>query len=162
MNRRSAIAGVGLPKGLPPRRLVFSRSMPMLFSKRPSRIRSALPRAHARPTPGQGWRKTTNYRQWRMEVLARDGQRCQFCGSTKNLTAHHVVPASVDPALRYEVRNGITLCRGCHRALDRAHGDLLLPRCCATCPFVQIMRMTEDMRQTGDRRRLKQFYAEEE
>lgn len=126
----------------------------------PSRIRSSLPKTRPKVEPSQSWRKTTNYRQWRLEVLVRDNNQCQFCGAKKNLTAHHVVAASVDPDLRYEVRNGITLCRPCHRALDRAHGDALLPKPCATCPFVQIMHMVNDQRSTGDRKRLKLFYPD--
>lgn len=127
----------------------------------PSRIRSSLPKSRPKvEPPAQAWRKTTTYRHWRVDVLVRDNNTCQFCGAKKNLTAHHVVAASVDPTLRYDVRNGITLCRSCHRALDRAHGDRLLPKPCAACPFVQIMRMIDDQRSTGDRKRLKQFFSD--
>lgn len=132
----------------------------MMDSKRPSRIRASLPKTRPKVEPAQAWRKTTSYRQWRLEVLVRDNNQCQFCGAKKNLTAHHIVAASVDPDLRYEPRNGITLCRPCHRALDRAHGDRLLAKPCATCPFVQIMLMVHDQRSTGDRKRLKQFYSD--
>lgn len=133
----------------------------MVEPNRPARIRSSLPRTRPKvDPPAQAWRKSTSYRHWRLEVLARDHGQCQFCGARKSLTAHHIVAASVAPDLRYEARNGITLCRSCHRALDRAHGDGLLPTCCAACPFVQIMLITNDQRATGDRRRVKLFYPD--
>jgi len=58
--------------------------------------------------------KPEAYRQLSREVLARDGWRCQDCGTAKNLQVHH---------LRSRGRLGddaeenlITLCAGCHRA----------------------------------------------
>lgn len=42
----------------------------------------------------------------------RDRQKCQECGSEKNLTVHHKTPKScggLDRSWNYEV-----LCRGCH------------------------------------------------
>lgn len=51
---------------------------------------------------------------WRKSVLRRDGGSCRKCGNTKELHAHHIVRWADAPALRIEVGNGITLCRGCH------------------------------------------------
>lgn len=36
-----------------------------------------------------------------------------------DLQAHHVEPWAASPALRYEVANGLTLCRPCH---ENIHG----------------------------------------
>jgi 5-methylcytosine-specific restriction endonuclease McrA len=57
------------------------------------------------------------YDQLRKEVLDRDGWRCQFCGSSKDLQAHHVAYRSQlgDDALE----NLITLCATCHKKLHR-------------------------------------------
>lgn len=128
------------------------------------RARSALPikKKAVQKATVQAWRKTTNYRQWRSEVLSRDNRTCQFCASRKNLTAHHIVAASVDPDLRYEIRNGITLCRNCHKVLERAQEKLLPQRCCGGCPFITIIDVTHAVRQSGDRREIRNFFSSEE
>lgn len=132
----------------------------MTDARRP-RARSSLPKPRQQTVTVAHWRKTTNYRHWRTAVLDRDDKCCQFCGSRKNLTAHHIVSAMIDPELRYEVRNGITLCRNCHNALEKAQGSGLLPRCCDGCPFVQIINITNTVRSTGDRRQIKKHFNEE-
>lgn len=130
---------------------------------RPPRARSALPtKKKIQKATVQAWRKTTNYRQWRAEVINRDDRTCQFCASKKNLTAHHIVAASVDPDLRYEIRNGITLCRNCHKVLERAAEKLLPQKCCGGCPFITIIDLTHAVRYSGDRREIRKFFAEEE
>ncbi|WP_188017198.1 HNH endonuclease [Lentilactobacillus buchneri] len=53
-------------------------------------------------------------RRWRNKVLKRDSYTCQHCGSTSDLTAHHISYWSNDPVNRINVDNGITLCRECH------------------------------------------------
>jgi 5-methylcytosine-specific restriction endonuclease McrA len=130
---------------------------------RPPRARSSLPKKKTvQKATVQAWRKTTNYRQWRAAVIDRDNRTCQFCASRKNLTAHHIVAASVDAELRYEIRNGITLCRNCHKVLERAQEKLLLPRCCGSCPFVTIIDLTQAVRQSGDRREIRKFFDDSE
>ena len=59
--------------------------------------------------------------KWAKKVKERDGYKCQKCGSTENLQAHHIVPWLQDDAgrLRYDLNNGVTLCRTCHL---KAHG----------------------------------------
>lgn len=54
------------------------------------------------------------YDVWREAVLHRDKQKCQRCGATTQLCAHHVQTWDDAPALRFEVANGLTLCRACH------------------------------------------------
>lgn len=60
------------------------------------------------------------YVKWRKAVYKRDGFRCQWPGCTckKRLNAHHILPWSKYPTLRYIVDNGITLCK-IHHALVR-------------------------------------------
>jgi len=50
---------------------------------------------------------------WRRAVRERDGC-CQFCGSKKDLHAHHMIPILVDQTLAFDLFNGLTLCRKCH------------------------------------------------
>jgi len=67
------------------------------------------------PNDNKNWRKSREYRRWREWCLLRDEYHCQFCGASKKLTVHHIVPASVCPELKYEIRNGLTLCIPCHQ-----------------------------------------------
>ena len=62
------------------------------------------------------WRRTREYRQWRVSVIRRDAT-CVICNSRQNRQAHHIEDGSHHPESRFDVENGITLCRGCHTAL---------------------------------------------
>lgn len=66
----------------------------------------------------RGKRESTAARHWREQVLKRDGYRCVRCGSADGLEAHHIMPWSKFPDLRYNILNGETLCRACH---DKEH-----------------------------------------
>lgn len=61
------------------------------------------------------------YREWRLRVYKRDNFTCQMpnCKCKTNLQAHHIQKWSSASALRYEVSNGITLCRKCHTEVTR-------------------------------------------
>lgn len=48
----------------------------------------------------------------RRAVLARDGYRCQYCGSTRHLTLDHVVPKSRGGGTSWE--NVVTSCAPCN------------------------------------------------
>lgn len=60
------------------------------------------------------------YRDWRTLVFTRDSYTCQSCGDDRggNLQCHHIKAWANYPDLRYEVSNGVTLCRDCH---ERVH-----------------------------------------
>lgn len=61
-------------------------------------------------------RKSKKYAAWRTQVYHRDGYTCQACQRDDvYLNAHHVVPWSKNPKLRYDVANGMTLCGSCHQ-----------------------------------------------
>ena len=59
------------------------------------------------------------YKQWRQKVYARDKWKCQWpgCTASKYLNAHHIKTWANFPGLRYEVNNGITLCRTHHKII---------------------------------------------
>lgn len=62
-------------------------------------------------------RKSGEYSEWRRMVYKRDNWTCQKCGKRGNgayLNAHHIIPFSVDKSLRFEITNGVTLCKKCH------------------------------------------------
>jgi len=58
-----------------------------------------------------------SYEARRLQVLRRDGWRCQWCGATSNLEVHHKEfrsQAGDDSEL-----NLITLCAACHARVHR-------------------------------------------
>jgi hypothetical protein len=61
-------------------------------------------------------RKSKLYAEWRDKVFARDEYTCQSCFDIGgDLQAHHLVAYKDEPRIRLKVRNGITLCKECHR-----------------------------------------------
>jgi 5-methylcytosine-specific restriction endonuclease McrA len=52
--------------------------------------------------------------KWAREVKTRDNHKCQECGTTEDLEAHHIKSWADYPDLRLDVSNGITLCHACH------------------------------------------------
>lgn len=60
------------------------------------------------------------YTKFRKEVLARDKRKCQMpnCKNKTNLQVHHVKKWSKAHSLRYDIKNGITLCKRCHRSIS--------------------------------------------
>ena len=85
--------------------------------------------------------------KWFHRVMDRDGCKCQHCGATKKLDAHHIEPISgiikellnetnllteadkmdwliVQPKIvDEELTNGITLCRKCHQQVHKNWGS---------------------------------------
>lgn len=57
-----------------------------------------------------------NYTTWRNAVKKRDKHQCRWpnCNAKRRLQAHHIVRWADTPWLRYDVSNGITLCRTHH------------------------------------------------
>lgn len=67
-------------------------------------------------------RSSARYIEWRKSVLSRDNYTCRSCGTKNNLQAHHIihwVDSRNNKNIRYDVDNGITLCKECHL---KAHG----------------------------------------
>lgn len=61
------------------------------------------------------------YKEWRQRVLKRDKFTCQMpnCKCKRSLQVHHIQKWSSASALRYDVSNGIALCRKCHSEVNR-------------------------------------------
>jgi 5-methylcytosine-specific restriction endonuclease McrA len=73
-----------------------------------SRIRPKQPRLRLDPE---------SYKQLCLEVLQRDGWRCQSCGGRENLQIHHKEFRS--RCGDDSERNLITLCADCHNSLHQ-------------------------------------------
>lgn len=61
-------------------------------------------------------RNDSAYYDWRKSVRDRDGWKCKISNGDclGKVVAHHILPWSKFPKLRYEINNGITLCRFHH------------------------------------------------
>lgn len=57
---------------------------------------------------------------WGKKIKARG--RCEICGTTENLEAHHIVPWSCSIKGRFDLKNGQCLCVDCHKMI---HDDSL-------------------------------------
>ena len=67
-------------------------------------------------------RQTDEYKEWRIKVYQRDFYTCTVCGNKpKKIIAHHIKSFTDYPELRFEIDNGITLCRSCHK---KAHPEI--------------------------------------
>ena len=68
-------------------------------------------------TPLMLLRSTPEYKQWRKDVLKRDGNICQICKKTKEkMDVDHIKSFRYFPKLRHDINNGRVLCKECHRA----------------------------------------------
>jgi hypothetical protein len=60
-------------------------------------------------------RRSPEYEEWRKAVFERDHYTCQECGKMGgSLHAHHKKSFADYPELRFDISNGLTLCRECH------------------------------------------------
>jgi len=65
-------------------------------------------------------RASAKYKKWRESVFKRDKYICQDCGVDASvdksvyLHAHHIKPFATFKELRFDVNNGISLCKNCH------------------------------------------------
>jgi 5-methylcytosine-specific restriction endonuclease McrA len=65
-------------------------------------------------------RNLGEYKKWRASVFERDGHTCQICYKVDcYLEAHHIIEMSKDISLALKLKNGVTLCLGCH---ENIHG----------------------------------------
>jgi hypothetical protein len=93
--------------------------------------------SHYRWKGGKPWLRFSDpqYLAWRGAVLERDSYTCRDCDRRcaryeKGLAAHHLQSYAEHPDLRFDVDNGVTLCRGCHMA---RHGRAPAPKDKVAC-----------------------------
>ncbi|WCS69039.1 hypothetical protein Goe17_01800 [Bacillus phage vB_BsuM-Goe17] len=61
-------------------------------------------------------RNSVEFSEWRAQVFMKDNYTCQACGDSTggNLQAHHIENFAEHEDKRFDVDNGITLCKSCH------------------------------------------------
>lgn len=70
------------------------------------------------------YRGIKEYADWRTLVFIRDDFTCKLCGQNGGeLEAHHIKTFNQYPKLRFEVSNGITLCKQCHKKHHKEDGN---------------------------------------
>lgn len=74
------------------------------------------------------FRRTREYRVWRVQVVRRD-KVCQVCGSRQHREAHHMNSASYFPDERYDVDNGVVLCKKCHSQFHNNYKKSFRTKC---------------------------------
>ena len=75
-------------------------------------------------------RLSKEMQQWRKSVFLRDNFTCVLCNQRGgNKEADHIMPFSLYPDLRFDLDNGRTLCKPCHRSYGAkvTHGKLIKP-----------------------------------
>jgi hypothetical protein len=69
-------------------------------------------------------RQSVEYKEWRMAVYKRDYWTCRLCKiKQKHPVAHHIKSFREYPELRFDVNNGMTLCRSCHKKVHKEIGS---------------------------------------
>lgn len=70
---------------------------------------------------------TIEYKKWKLSVFERDKRTCQLCNKEVKHTgnAHHIFPKRDFPELVYNLDNGITLCKECHRLINKKEYEFI-------------------------------------
>ena len=63
-------------------------------------------------------RRSVKSKEWACSVKERDNFKCRNCDSEKDLQAHHIIPWRINKDLRFDLNNGLTLCRSCHAKIE--------------------------------------------
>lgn len=70
-------------------------------------------------------RTSPRYINWMSSVQERDGKTCQWpnCGSKDDIEVHHIKRFADKSHLRYDIANGICLCKQHHKAINGKEKD---------------------------------------
>jgi hypothetical protein len=65
-------------------------------------------------------RRSEEYEKWRVSVYERDSYSCVLCHKIGGyLEAHHIKSFAKFPEVRFDINNGITVCKYCHSKIDK-------------------------------------------
>ena len=68
-------------------------------------------------------------------MFQRDNYKCVECGSKDEMEADHIKSFSKYPDLRFDLANGRTLCKSCHKKTDTYGGKMLKGRRVEADPY---------------------------
>jgi hypothetical protein len=69
-------------------------------------------------------RNSMEYLEWRKLVFKKDDYTCQKCYQISGiLNAHHIESFNNNPNLRTKIKNGVTLCKNCHKNFHHMFGN---------------------------------------
>lgn len=68
------------------------------------------------------FRKTFEFKQFRIGVMKRDNYRCVCCNARKELNAHHLDGYNWCIEKRTDINNGVCLCKECHDLFHSIYG----------------------------------------
>jgi 5-methylcytosine-specific restriction endonuclease McrA len=68
--------------------------------------------------------KTSEYIEWQKKCMERDNFRCIICGENRKtyLTVHHLYSKDIYFDKIFDVDNGVTICKKCHRKFHNHYG----------------------------------------
>jgi len=66
-------------------------------------------------------RKNKECKSW-MRAVKKLNKFCVVCGSDKNIEAHHIEGFDINKSKRYDVKNGVTLCKKHHKEFHKQYG----------------------------------------
>jgi 5-methylcytosine-specific restriction endonuclease McrA len=64
---------------------------------------------------------------WAKEVRMAFNYRCVYCNTNRRLSAHHIFPKARFPGLKFNLNNGLLLCKKCHDELHKLN-DITIKR----------------------------------
>lgn len=64
-------------------------------------------------------RGSAKYKDWIKAVKERDNYICRECGATEQIEAHHMYDFDRYVEKRFDVNNGVALCKSCHMKITR-------------------------------------------
>ena len=99
------------------RRLIPPMTRPEVIAKAQATKKRTFDRRGRKSRLRDLIKRTPEYKTWRRSVFERDKYTCQMCAVRGGeLQADHIRPFAYFPDLRFELSNGRTLCRACHKS----------------------------------------------
>ena len=91
-------------------------------------------------------KQTREYRIWRANIIRRD-VRCVVCPSMENREAHHIEDYSFHKDKRYDLDNGVTLCKRCHTMFHCSYKKSFRQKCTKDDwdNFLELLRKVKDI-----------------